>query len=249
MRDLKHFYVRAEYVPQMLTDALIDPFHNAEKLQETLAPLTSQGFYKNNFRDLCGFDEYTVIVYLKEDKVNRKFIENNFGTYAADELTKRSQFPYHVSICTKGKDKTLYLCVSYEPYSPNWNNEQKLIGNAIPLTKIFPPLITSAADIEKMDENVYEFLKRQSMPKVDFPDYGKQPTKAQLAELIKMGMPCKYRHGWAYRGARARDITKEEALKKLPNFSYGMGFYMLDYSIKDGIPELEFNELGENDLL
>lgn len=47
----------------------------------------------------------------------------------------------------------------------------------------------------------------------------------------------------------AQDISKERALRLLPDYSYGMGFYILNYSIKDGIPELEFNELGENNLI
>lgn len=248
MKTLRHIYVRAEDIPQILIDALTDPYHNAEILQEMLAPLTLQGFH-NNRNDLYGFEDYKVIVYLKENKVNRIFIENNFGKYVAFELSKKSQFPYHVSVCIKGTDKTLYLCVSQEPYNPNWNHEQRIIGKAIPLTTIIPSLITSGADIKIMDKNIYEFLKRQSIIKVEFPDYGKQPTKAQLTELINMGMPCQYRHGFAYRGAIAGYITKEEALRLLPDFTYGMGFYELNYSVKDGIPELEFNELGENDLL
>lgn len=248
MKTLRHFYVRENEVPHVLFEALVDPIHHAERLQDMLAPLTSEGFCKN-WDDLCGFNGYTVLVYLKEPKVNRKFIVDNFGTYFADRLAEGGQFPYHASICTKGKDKTLYFCVSWESCSPNWNNEQRMIDDAIPLADISVPLITSTKDIKKMDMNVHEFLKRQAMPKVDFPDYGEHPTKVQLAELIEMGMPCKYRHGWAYRGAMARDIAKEEALKMLPNYSYGIGFYELNYSVNDGIPELEFNELGENDLL
>lgn len=248
MTKLNHFYVRENYVPQLLTKALTDPFHYAEELQETLAPLTSKGFNKN-WNDLCGFDGYVALVYLKEKEVNRQFIINNFGVDVADKLKERYEFPYHVSICTKGKNKTLYLCVSQEPYRPNWNNEQRLIGEAIPLINIFTPLITSAKDVYKMDENIYEHLKRQSLPKIDFPDYGEKPTKPQLKILIELGMPCIYRHGWSYRGAIAQDISKERALKLLPQYSYGMGFYILNYSIKDGIPKLEFNELGENDLL
>lgn len=62
-------------------------------------------------------------------------------------------------------------------------------------------------------------------------------------------MPCYFRYGYAYRGAGESEITKEKALELLPKFSFGMGFYTLNMYKKFGVPVLEFNELGENDLL
>ena len=67
-------------------------------------------------------------------------------------------------------------------------------------------------------------------------------------EWIEQGKPCVYRYGWAYRGAGARRLTQEKALKMLPHYSFGKGFYSLSYIEYEGEQVLEFNELSENDM-
>lgn len=76
-----------------------------------------------------------------------------------------------------------------------------------------------------------------------------QELKAKAENWVKDGKPCVYRYGWAWRGASARKITKEEALKMLPKYSFGMGFYELSFTKHDGEDVLEFNELSENDMM
>lgn len=73
-------------------------------------------------------------------------------------------------------------------------------------------------------------------------------TKEFAKKWIEEGKPCVYRYGWGYRGAGARELSKEEALKKLPSFSFGKGFYELSFIKIDGETVLEFNELSENDM-
>ena len=65
---------------------------------------------------------------------------------------------------------------------------------------------------------------------------------------IDAGKPCTYRHGFAYRGAEAKKISKEKATELLPKYEFGMGFYTLDYRTVDGEQVLEFNELSECDM-
>lgn len=67
-------------------------------------------------------------------------------------------------------------------------------------------------------------------------------------QWIEQGKPCCYRYGWVWKGAGARQLTKEEALKKLPSYSFGKGFYSLSFTNIDGVETLEFNELSENDM-
>lgn len=74
-------------------------------------------------------------------------------------------------------------------------------------------------------------------------------TKRAAQEWVENDGKCVYRYGWAYRGAKAHYITKEKALELLPGYSFGMGFYELDWITFNGETVLEFNELGENDLL
>lgn len=75
-----------------------------------------------------------------------------------------------------------------------------------------------------------------------------EELKKKAEEWVNNGKPCIYRHGLAWKGARAREITKEEALELLPQYSFGMGFYALSFIKHDGQEVLEFNELSENDL-
>lgn len=73
-------------------------------------------------------------------------------------------------------------------------------------------------------------------------------TKEFAQQWIEEGNPCVYRYGWGYRGAGAREITKEKALELLPKYSFGMGFYELSFTKIDDKDTLEFNELSENDM-
>lgn len=73
-------------------------------------------------------------------------------------------------------------------------------------------------------------------------------TKEAARKFIEEGGKCIYRYGWAYRGAGARELTKDKALELLPTFSFGMGFYELSWRTLDGNTVLEFNELSENDM-
>ena len=75
-----------------------------------------------------------------------------------------------------------------------------------------------------------------------------EKTKEFAQKWVEEGKPCIYRHGWGWKGAGARTISKEEALKLLPKYKFGMGFYELDFIKIDGVDTLEFNELSENDM-
>ena len=76
-----------------------------------------------------------------------------------------------------------------------------------------------------------------------------EKTKEFAKQWIEEGKPCVYRYGWGWKGAGARNISKEKALSLLPSYSFGMGFYELDFIKVDGVDTLEFNELSENDML
>lgn len=75
-----------------------------------------------------------------------------------------------------------------------------------------------------------------------------EKTKEFAKEWIEAGKPCVYRYGWGWKGATARPITKEKALNLLPKYSFGIGFYELDFISYGGKDVLEFNELSENDM-
>ena len=75
-----------------------------------------------------------------------------------------------------------------------------------------------------------------------------EKTKEFAKEWIEAGKPCMYRYGCGWKGATARPITKEKALNLLPKYSFGMGFYELDFIRFDGKDVLEFNELSVNDM-
>lgn len=76
----------------------------------------------------------------------------------------------------------------------------------------------------------------------------KEETKQSALEWIKAGKPCVYRYGLGWKGASARPISQEEALKKLPSYSFGVGFYSLSWIKFNNEDALEFNELSENDM-
>lgn len=75
-------------------------------------------------------------------------------------------------------------------------------------------------------------------------------TKEEALKFIENGGKAVYRYGFAFKGARARTISKEDALEKLSKrgWSFGKGFYNLNWLTIDGETCLEFNELGENDM-
>lgn len=91
-----------------------------------------------------------------------------------------------------------------------------------------------------------------------------EKTKEAARQWIESGKPCRYRYGFGYRGAGSRALTKEEALKLLPKYSFGMGFYSLSFqrdtrvvpsgssncTITEPYGEevLMFNELSDNDM-
>ena len=75
-----------------------------------------------------------------------------------------------------------------------------------------------------------------------------EQTKEAAREWIEAGKPCVYRYGWGWKGASGRPITKEKSLELLPKYSFGNGFYQLDYIKVNGVDTLEFNELSENDM-
>jgi len=70
----------------------------------------------------------------------------------------------------------------------------------------------------------------------------------EVDDWIENDMPCVYRHGWGYRGAGARTITKEQAKQMRPMYHFGKGFYELSWLEIEGKKYLEFNELSENDM-
>ena len=70
----------------------------------------------------------------------------------------------------------------------------------------------------------------------------------EAVDWINADKPCVYRHGWAYRGAGARRITKEKALELYPKYSFDIGFYQLGWTTVDGVRALEFNEFSVLDM-
>lgn len=78
-----------------------------------------------------------------------------------------------------------------------------------------------------------------------------EKTKESALQWVKDGKPCIYRRGLAWKGAKARVITNDEAMKLLQTergWNLGVGFYELSWTTHNGEQCLEFNELSENDL-
>lgn len=74
-------------------------------------------------------------------------------------------------------------------------------------------------------------------------------TKEFAKQWIEEGKPCIYRYGYSWYGADGMEITKEEALTKLPSYSFGSWFYALSFTIWNGKEALLFNELSLYDML
>lgn len=73
-------------------------------------------------------------------------------------------------------------------------------------------------------------------------------TEEFAKQWIEEGKPCIYRYGCSWHGVGGREITKEEALKKLPCYSFGGWFYALSFTILNGKEVLLFNELSADDV-
>lgn len=70
-----------------------------------------------------------------------------------------------------------------------------------------------------------------------------------LHKWIEADQPCSFIYGFAYKGASARPITKEEALEKIKHHEFGMGYYSMDWVVFDGKVTLQFEEYSEGDML
>ena len=92
-----------------------------------------------------------------------------------------------------------------------------------------------------------------------------EETKECAKRWIETGKPCRYRNGFGFRGASSRELSKEEALKLLPKYDFGTGFYELSFEkdtkvdLKQSGPNcivtypcdpivLMFNEYSANDM-
>lgn len=89
----------------------------------------------------------------------------------------------------------------------------------------------------------------------------KEKIRERAMAWVKAGLPCKYRYGYAFRGAGARAIPNEEAkemlLKSWMNngrryylWTFDMGFYEVRWedNPETGEEYLMFNEYSENEL-
>ena len=71
-------------------------------------------------------------------------------------------------------------------------------------------------------------------------------TKQEVKQLIEGGTPCYYKYGlWDSMG-NSKPISKEQALKLLPKYDFGEGFYMLIVPADKSY--IKFKELSETDL-
>lgn len=70
-----------------------------------------------------------------------------------------------------------------------------------------------------------------------------------LHKWIEANRPCTFIYGFAYKGAKARLITKEEALEKIKTHSFGIGYYSMEWTVFDGMAVLQFSEYSESDLM
>lgn len=75
----------------------------------------------------------------------------------------------------------------------------------------------------------------------------RKEDKNEALAFIESGGRCVKRFGWGWKGGRTEPCSKEEALRLLKTFHFGMGFYMLDWA--DSGNTLEFCELSGSDML
>lgn len=75
-------------------------------------------------------------------------------------------------------------------------------------------------------------------------------TKEDIVhKWIEADRPCSFIYGFAYKGAKAHPIGKEEALRRIKTHSFGKGFYSMDWVVFDGQVTLQFSEYSESDML
>ena len=72
---------------------------------------------------------------------------------------------------------------------------------------------------------------------------------AIIHKWIEADRPCSFIHGFRFKGAHPRLITKEEALEKIKHHTPGMGYYSMEWTVLDGRVTLEFQEYSEGDML
>ena len=70
-----------------------------------------------------------------------------------------------------------------------------------------------------------------------------------LHKWIEANRPCTFIYGFSYKGAKARLITKEEALKKIKKHSFGIGYYSMEWTVFNGMAVLQFAEYSESDMM
>lgn len=70
-----------------------------------------------------------------------------------------------------------------------------------------------------------------------------------LHKWIEADRPCTFIYGFAYKGAKARLITKEEALKKIKTHSFGIGYHSMEWTVFNGMAVLQFSEYSESDMM
>lgn len=70
-----------------------------------------------------------------------------------------------------------------------------------------------------------------------------------LHKWIEADRPCTFIYGFEYKGAKARLITKEEALEKIKTHSFGIGYYSMEWTVFDGMAVLQFSEYSESDMM
>lgn len=77
----------------------------------------------------------------------------------------------------------------------------------------------------------------------------KYEQKKEVEDWIEAGNRCVYCYGWEWKGAGYHDISQEEARKLSKTYSFGIGFYTMDWREINGEKVLYFNELSESDML
>ena len=75
----------------------------------------------------------------------------------------------------------------------------------------------------------------------------KEKTKEEALKFINEGGECKYRFGFAWRGAEKHHITKEKALELLPEYDFPKGYKDLYWEENDNV--LVFNEYSLYDMM
>jgi len=70
-----------------------------------------------------------------------------------------------------------------------------------------------------------------------------------LHKWIEANRPCTLIYGFAYKGAKAHLIDKEEALRRIKTHSFGVGYYSMKWTVFNGMAVLQFSEYSESDML